>query len=180
MCWVWGEVCGGANPKLHFLISFAPVARNYAVRPEKPFCRQCVKARAVRTVPTVITSTCTYSLAGSYATPPHNINPTITSISFSFPDCYYIVTTMSHLHAFRSVCFLPPPPFAPIPHLTTHPINDRHRIILWWKSLNFERSCLGLWFFTHLCVHGQDYRDLVFFFFQNISSGIREYNIYVI
>lgn len=44
----------------------------------------------------------TYSFVGSYAALQHPI-PTIAYISFSFADCYYIVTTMSHLHAFRYV-----------------------------------------------------------------------------
>jgi len=44
----------------------------------------------------------TYSFVGSYAALQHP-TLTISYISFSFADCYYIVTTMSHLHAFRYV-----------------------------------------------------------------------------
>lgn len=44
----------------------------------------------------------TYSFVGSYAALQHPV-PTIAYISFSFADCYYIVRTMSHLHAFRYV-----------------------------------------------------------------------------
>lgn len=65
----------------------------------------------------------TYSFVGSYAALQHPI-PTIAYISFSFSDCYYIVTTMSHLHAFRYV--RPPHRPAVCNHPKTSVIAEPH------------------------------------------------------